>query len=205
MGCSISMKQPMIALDLELEQPYTNQQTPDSKLDVSKIIQLGWVIFDHDNNILKSQRIYVNIGVPLSEFIKGLTKITDEQIASGGSLLDAYSALIADQVEFNTIRVVRQWGGGDMEHLRIELDSEQLASEMEAHDYKWQFGRSGMNVKHLYQTYALMNDMNTSGGLAKCMGRLDLPWEGRGKHDALLDAHNTARFYNLLASKMKSE
>lgn len=195
-------RQPMIALDLELEQPYDNPQTPDSKLDFSKIIQVGWVVFNSEK-VLKKVTRYVNIGVPLSKFIKDLTRITDEQIASGGSLLDAYSDLVADQKEFNTIRVVRQWGGGDMEQLKIELDSEQLPSEMEAHDYKWQFGRSGLNVKHLYQAYALANGLNTSGGLSKCMARLDLVWAGRGKHDAMLDAWNTANFYNLLENRLK--
>jgi len=200
------MKQPLIALDLELEQPYDNPQTPDSKLDVSKIIQLGWLVFTVENGeykVLKSQRQYVNIGVPLSKFIKDLTHITDEQISSGDTLLKAYSELVADQAEFNTARVVRQWGGGDMEHMRMELDSEQLASEMEKYDYKWEFGRSGFNVKHLYQAYALANGMNTSGGLSKCMARCGLTWDGRGKHDALIDAMNTAKMYAYLENKLE--
>ena len=190
-------KQPLIAIDLELEQPYTNQQTPDSKLDKSKIIQLGWVVFN-DEKVLKECRRYVNIGVPLSKFIKDLTKITDEQIAGLGiTLAESYADLVADQKEYNTSRVVRQWGGGDMEHLKMEIETETGDSP------KWEFGRSGFNVKHLYQAYALENGMNTSGGLSKCMARCDLIWQGRGKHDALLDAHNTARFYNLLAGKLK--
>lgn len=189
-------KQNLIAIDLELEQPYTNQQTPDSKLDKSKIIQLGWVVFN-DKEVLKEQREYVNIDVPLSQFIKDLTKITDDQIASGGTLNEAYAKLVEDQKEFNTSRVVRQWGGGDMEHLKMEIETETVDAP------KWEFGRSGFNVKHLYQAYALENGLNTSGGLSKCMARCDLIWQGRGKHDALLDAHNTARFYNLLAGKLK--
>ena len=190
-------KPPLIALDLELEQSFDNPQTPDSKLDVSKIIQLGWVVFN-DKEVLKECRRYVNIGVPLSKFIKDLTKITDEHIQSGGTLNEAYADLVSDQKEYNTSRVVRQWGGGDMEHLKMEIETEQVETPM-----KWEFGRSGFNVKHLYQSYALENGLNTSGGLSKCMGRLDLIWKGRGKHDALLDAHNTARFYTLLSGKLK--
>jgi len=33
-------------IDLELEQPYTNHQTPDSKLDKEMIIQVGYVIYE---------------------------------------------------------------------------------------------------------------------------------------------------------------
>jgi len=147
---------------------------------------------------LKSQRIYVNIGVPLSKFIKELTHITDEQVASGGTLLEAYSELVADQKEYNAIRVVRQWGGGDIEHIRMELDRGDI-------DYKWEFGRSGFNVKHLYQAYALSNGLNTSGGLSKCMARCGLIWDGRGKHDALIDAMNTAKFYAHLENKLSRD
>lgn len=191
--------QNLIAIDLELEQPKSNQQTPDSKLDEEKIIQLGWVVFNN-KEVLKEQRKYVNIGVPLSKFIKDLTKITDEQIASGGTILDAYDELVKDQKEFNTSRVVRQWGGGDMDALRSDLLSNYTYHRF---NVKWEFGRSGFNVKHLYQAYALVNGLNTSGGLSKCMSRCNLLWEGRGKHDALNDAINTARFYNLLSSKLK--
>ena len=196
----------MIALDLELEQSFDNPQTPDSKLDVSKIIQVGWIVYTTENGeykVLKSQRQYVNIGVLLSKFIKDLTHITDEQISSGGTLLEAYNELVADQAEFNTIRVVRQWGGGDMEHMRMELDSETIMSTLERDGYKWEFGRSGFNVKHLYQAYALANGMNTSGGLSKCMGRCGLTWDGRGKHDALNDAMNTAKMYACLENKLE--
>lgn len=198
----------LIALDLELEQPYTNHQTPDSKLDRSTIIQLGWVVYNVQYNkphILKEQRKYVNIGVPLSKFIKELTHITDEEIASGGTLLDAYGELVADQKEYNTARVVRQWGGGDMEHMRLELESETPVNELKAADYKWEFGRSGFNVKHLYQAWGMANLTNTSGGLSKCMGRCGLTWKGRGKHDALNDAINTAWMYSYLESKLKEK
>lgn len=199
-------KQPLIALDLELEQSYTNHQTPDSKLDRSTIIQLGWIVYECDNgnyNVLKESRHYVNINVPLSDFIKKLTHITDEQISSGGTLLEAYDELVSDQKEFNTIRVVRQWGGGDMTHLKMELDTEQVITPEYLDNYKWEFGGSGFNVKHLYQAYALANDLNTSGGLSKCLGRCNLPWNGQGKHDALVDAINTAQMYAFLENEFK--
>ena len=197
----------LIALDLELEQPKTGPQTPDSHLDLSKIIQVGWVVFETQPDgffrILKEQREYVNIGVPLSAFIKALTKISDEDVASGGTLLEAYAKLKEDQKLFNTSRVVRQWGSGDMEQIRMELENETRVDLLMDADYKWEFGQAGMNVKHLYQTYAMVNGLNTSGGLSKCLGRCDLSWLGRGKHDALNDAINTAQIYSYFENSMR--
>lgn len=191
-------RQPLIALDFELEQSYTNPQTPDSKLGLSKIIQFGWVVFTSEK-VLKSERRYVNIGVPLSKFIKDLTRITDDQIASGCTLEDAYADLVADREEFETSRIIRQWGGGDMEHLKMEIGTETIDPP------EWHFGHSGFNVKHMYQAYALANDLNPSGGLSKCLAKCGLIWEGQGKHDALLDAANTAHLYNFLEGTMKNE
>jgi len=196
----------LIALDLELEQPKTNSQTPDSKLDLSKIIQVGWVIFEPmlngSMNILKERREYINIHVPLSEFIKKLTHITDEQIESGDTLINVYNKLYVDRSEFNTSRVIRQWGGGDMDQIRIELESETSINILESNNFKWEFGRDGFNVKHLYQAYALANNHNTSGGLSKCLSNCGLTWMGQGKHDALNDAVNTAQLYSFLQSKL---
>lgn len=195
-----------IALDLELEQPYDNPQTPDSKLDVSKIIQVGWVVFNTKNNspnILKKCSYHVNIGVPLSKFIKDLTRITDEEVANGKLLVEVYNELATDREEFNTSRIVRQWGHGDMSHMKMELETETPDNVLKEHNFKWEFGMSGLNVKHLYQTYALANGMNFSGGLSKSLGRCGLLWEGKGKHDALIDALNTANMYNFLECKMR--
>lgn len=205
----------LIALDLELEQPKANPQTPDSKIDEAKIIQLGWVVFKPlpggSLDVLKERREYVNIGVPLSAFIKNLTGITDEQVAGGTYLVEAYNELRADRLEFEASRVVRQWGNDDMEHMREEIEgnSNPLNSSnialMRAHNYQWEFGRGGFNVKHLYQAFALANGMNTSGGLSKCINRCGLNWMGQGgKHDALNDALNTAQIYAFLQSRLQN-
>ena len=184
-----------IALDLELEQPRSNPQTPDSIIDDAKIIQVGWVVFTCDPTfkVLKMQSKIIDIGVPLSEFIQKLTGITNEKLKNGITLTEAYDALVSDMLEFKTLRVVKQWGGGDMDALRKELGD----------SVEWEFGHSGCNVKHQYQTYAEAKGLNRSGGLSKCMGRCGLYWLGQGKHDALYDALNTAKVYNFLYKSYK--
>lgn len=183
-------------IDLELEQPKTNHQTPDSSLDEEKIIQVGYVIYqlEPDFKIIKSVREFVNIGVPLSSFIKKLTGISDEDIASGTTLENIYYNMLSDLRVYNFSRAIKQWGGGDMDCLQKELP-----------DVKWEFGRSGVNIKHIYQVYAEANGMNPSGGLAKSMNKCGLKWEGAGKHDALADAFNTARVHHFLYKKLREQ
>ena len=64
-------------IDLELEQPHTNHQTPDSQLNKEMIIQVGYVIYEIEPEfkVLEEVSDFINIGVKLSEFIKKLTKI----------------------------------------------------------------------------------------------------------------------------------
>jgi inhibitor of KinA sporulation pathway (predicted exonuclease) len=181
-------------IDLELEQPKTNHQTPDSLLDEEKIIQVGYVIYELEPEfkILKKASSFVNIGVPLSSFIQKLTGISNEDIESGTTLELIYNQLVEDQKSYKFSRIIKQWGGGDMNCLKKELP-----------DVKWEFGYSGCNIKHLYQIYAEANGMSISGGLSKSMGKCGLNWEGQGKHDALIDALNTARFHSFLYNKIK--
>jgi inhibitor of KinA sporulation pathway (predicted exonuclease) len=181
-------------IDLELEQPKTNSQTPDSLLDEEKIIQVGYVIYQLEPTftIIKTVREFVDIGVPISSFIKQLTGITDEDIASGTTLEDIYNEMIKDLNQYNFSRGIKQWGGGDMDCLQKELPS-----------VKWEFGRSGVNIKHVYQMYAESNGLNPSGGLARSMAKCGLKWQGKGKHDALIDAVNTARFHHFLHTQLK--
>jgi len=182
--------------DLELEQPKTNHQTPDSLLDVEKIIQVGYVIYkvEPEFKVLESVTSFVNINVPLSAFIKKLTGITDEQVASGGTINNAYNKMAELQKKYNFSRVLKQWGGGDDICMKAEVTNE-----------PWVFGRSACNIKHIYQLYAESQGMNKSGGLAKSMKKCGLKWQGGGKHDAMFDALNTAVMHNFLYRRLKGE
>lgn len=189
-----------IAWDLELEQGFTNPQTPDSKLSEERIIQVGWLVFeakDGQITILKEQCYCVNIEVPLSKFIRTLTGISDDDIANGTTLTDIYDKIAKDREEFKASRVVCEWGFGDQLCLKRELTVEGFDES------KWVFGRSGLNVKHLFQVWCEANGKSASGGLSKSLGKIGLSWSGHGKHNAGVDALNTARIYATLLNKMR--
>lgn len=182
-----------IALDLELEQPHTNPQTPDSVLAFEQIIQVGYVVFDDQTGeVLKSVCKEVNIGVPISKFITKLTGITSEMVANGVSLESIVDGLHEDQKTYNTSRKLLTWGGGDQDCIVRELPA----------DYKWGFGRSAFNVKHLFQLHQELKGENPSGGLKKAMNKLGLKFDGRA-HNALADAENTALIFMELCERIK--
>lgn len=183
-----------ISLDLELEQPSTNPQTPDSMLSRQTIIQVGYVIFnDETMEILEQERNYIHVpDLKLSSFIKRLTGITDEQVAQGESLVTSMDRLHRLAVKHNANRKILTWGGGDQEAILTELPTE----------YEWKFGRTSLNVKHLYQVYREANGLNPSSGLKKSARSLGLKFEGDA-HDALTDAINTARVFKVVKDKFK--
>ena len=178
------------ALDLELEQPFTNPQTPDSMLSEARIIQVGVVFFDTDTaEILHDQAWYVNIGVPLSSFIKQLTGITDANVEQGVSIKQAYDELLELIRAYNCIRRPIVWGSGDLHALQKEAGKSKL-------------GRGESNVKAMWQDYGAAIGANHRGGLSTCLNRAGLGFVGRA-HDALVDAYNTMRMYNHVMDIMK--
>lgn len=190
-----------IAIDLELEQPYTNKQTPDSLLEYEKIIQIGWVVFNQETSeILDEQSRFVNIHNPLSTFIKELTGISDEDIVNGGTVTQAFLDLSESRKTYQAGRILVEWGGGDFRSLSSEVIGE---IGEEAWKSTNAFGRSQINAKHLYRIYREANGLNSSAGLAKSLKNMGLAWEGGQKHDAMADARNTARIYSKLWSLYK--
>lgn len=184
------------ALDLELEQPSTNPQTPDSLLSEAKIIQIGVVFFNvKTGEVLESKKWYININVKLSEFIKKLTGITQTEINSGTDIATAYEELLILIKKHNAITQPVTWGSGDLWALRKEV----LLT-----DKKWTLGTGEMNVKALYQLYAQINGLKYRGGLESSMNRLGLTFQGRA-HDALVDADNTRLMLMALLKAFKGE
>jgi inhibitor of KinA sporulation pathway (predicted exonuclease) len=183
-----------IAFDLELEQPKTNPQASDSLLDEEQIIQIGWCVYSvNPFTIIDTNKQYINIGVPLSKFITKLTKITNSDLKLYGiNLNEAYNLLVSDMKSYKTARGLIQWGGADQDCLRKELPE----------DINWQFGYSGVNIKHVFQIWARANNINPSGGLSKSLNKCGLKWDGGHKHDALNDAINTARMHDFLYRKL---
>lgn len=182
-----------IFLDLELEQPYTNHQTPDSCLATEAIIQVGYVVMnDVTGEFLFEACRNVFIGVPLSSFIKKLTGISDEDLKTGTDLVTIIDELNSVIKTYNCSRKLHQWGGGDDVCIKAELPK----------NYPWQFGRSAVNVKHLFQLWSEANGISPSGGLKKSMSKMGLKFEG-GAHNALIDAKNTAIIFKALMEKLK--
>ena len=174
-----------IALDLELEQPNTNPQTPDSWTDVERIIQVGYCVFnDQTGEFLRERLFHVYYEDPLSEFIQKLTGITNEDVRDGFDIEYVLDFLNKDRETFQASRKLLTWGGGDQPALMRENLFPQ----------DWAFGRSAFNVKHLYQLYEEQTGGNPSGGLKKCCNRLGIKRSGRA-HNALVDAKDTASLF----------
>ena len=182
-----------ISLDIECEQTNDNSQVTDSLINEPRIIQVGWVVFNPlTAEIVDSELHHIKLGVRLSTFIKQLTRITDEELEKGLTIQEVYAKLKESRAKWDASRRVVTWGQSDMDQIRKELNNPE----------DWEFGHSGHNAKHLYQTYAEANDMNISGGLKKCMGRLGVQFQGKA-HNALVDAENTARIYSWLVNKFR--
>lgn len=177
----------IISLDLELNQPSR------------KIIQIGYIIADlKTNKILRKRSLIVDPQEELGFIQDGrsiteLTGITEVDIKfNGRSLEDAYNILVMDIKELNPSRTCVQWGQGDTEHLRKQLNL----------DYKDYIFRNRIwDVKSLYQMYQAFQNNSVAAGLGKAMETMGLAFEGR-QHDAMDDAINTYRIFYELGKKL---
>lgn len=198
-----------ITIDLEIEQPCTNPQTPDSLALVPILIQAGIVVFEvveFEPIILHSETINIKYTSPLSNFIKTLTSITDKDVNEATAYPTTVLLRLRElQQEFDTSRQIVEWGSGDVTFLLEEANVTQT-------DFNsvYGFARSTINVKVLYQLYAKMNGKKFQGGLATSMARVGLTFKGtryngknKGKHWAEADALNTARMFNTLCNLIK--
>lgn len=175
------MSPTFISLDLELNQPS------------GRIIQVGVCVGNceqpEDEYVVKNWLIDPN--EPISEFIVGLTGITDEDIklksVSCKQMAQELETLIATHQTF--INPVT-WGGGD---------STDLLAAFLKHDIEFkQFGRRWIDVKTIHGMLMLSRKKNPSGGLRSAMGKYGLHFKGQ-PHRADVDAFNTLRlFFKLL-------
>ena len=198
-----------ISIDLEIEQPFTNIQCPDSKASTQKLIQVGIVVFElagGEPTILHSETMNIFYPLPLSTFIKTLTSISDEDVNNASDFpIDALRRLSDLRGSYDTSRQIVEWGSGDTTFLL-----EQAGVTQSDFNQMYGFARSTINVKVLFQCYALANEIKTKGGLSKSMNKLGLQFQGtrykgknKGCHWAEADALNTARVYNELINLMR--
>jgi len=181
------MKELVVALDLELNQPS------------GRIVQIGAVLGNlRTGEVVSHFDAKVNPEEPFSSRIAELTGIGALELESAPSLAVAGEALAAWLTPRDSVRILNPltWGGDDTVVLR-----EQLGLSQE----RWMFGRRWIDVKTLYVAWRMAQYKEISGGLAKAMTKLGLAFQGR-KHNALDDALNTFRMYRaLLAEFRKNE
>jgi inhibitor of KinA sporulation pathway (predicted exonuclease) len=194
-----------VSLDLELN--------TDGLGETQEIIQIGYTVFDTKDGIIETSGDYVKTDIPLYPFITNLTGISQREIDTRGvSLIQAYQNL----VEFCRKHDVKfwqlvTWGSGDHEELKQQV---MLADMLGESNTEWNFGRSELNLKAVYQMYQAKTDSKRSGGLGLSMRKQGLSFvpyldkvsetaiRQRGQHDARADALNTALFYLHLQGKM---
>lgn len=167
----------LISIDLEMNQPS------------NKIIQLGYVIFNvRTGRLLTSKCININPKEPLDPYIITLTNLTDEILASGTTLSDGYSSLLADMAQYNVSRTCVQWGAGDARLLQTQLG-------ISTKDYIFR-GRT-FDVKSMFQVHGMFLNTNYVMGLGKACETLGLPFQGT-QHNAMDDALNTKEVFMYL-------
>lgn len=183
-----------ISFDLELEQPNRKNEITDSQVNKPKIIQVGWVVFNPypKFQILNENCVHINIGIPLSTFIKKLTHISDENIQNGTTIDKSYYLLERDLEYYNCINCLRQWGAGDHDCLKNEISN----------NIKWKFGHSAFDVKKMFRCYAQANNLKYKAGLSKASSICGLNWLGHGKHNAYIDSLNTANIFSFIFRRM---
>lgn len=171
------LKKNIISLDLEMNQPS------------GKIIQVGACVGSIETGqILEKKMVFVKIDENLSDFIIGLTGISQGQVDNGVGLGDAYLELVKLHRDYNCFANPLTWGGGDSAYLLNKLKLEGISSD------SFIFGRRWIDVKTIYQTWRMSNGYSIQGGLKSALSKMGLNSVGR-HHDALVDSINTFRLY----------
>lgn len=174
-----------VALDLEL---YTAKEEAPTEEIIEVGITLAAPTWQKDDWIKKSWLI--DPGKPLSEFIIGLTGITQEEMdrnhVSVQQCVHELSDLLASYPRENMHPNPVVWGGNDAQEF-IEL----VKANKLPFPY---FGHRSIDVKTVASFIRLAKDQSKPLGLSKAMGQFKLPFEGRA-HRAHIDAYNTLRFW----------
>lgn len=178
----------LMSLDIELNQ-----------LNTPKTIEIGAVVFKSTSGeIVQTFHTYVNPGEPITEFITGLTGITDVMVAGAPSITEAYYLLKNFHKKNKCFRNPILWGSG------TRNDSSTIHEESGVEERNF-MGFRVIDAKTLYQSYKIMTNDTVRGGLKSSCEKLGLGWSSvYGKeHRALPDALNTAIIWHHLASKMR--
>jgi inhibitor of KinA sporulation pathway (predicted exonuclease) len=214
-----------LVLDLELNKTGDADQGGET----TDIIQIGAVIYDTDTKSILPQTFnrfvkhYDDRG-RLSKFIVKLTGITNSIIENEGVDIITATNDFYTFAKNNNISRVMQWGSGDIETLEaqyqdrclnptedllsIHKDSYKLFQNYEGTTSvtilmnETPFKGAPLNLKHMYQLFAISEGVSPRGGLALCLKKIGLEFKGR-KHNALDDAYNTAVLLDRILNNKK--
>lgn len=172
---------PILVFDLELNQPS------------NKIIEIGAVVGDYKTGVvLDSYQAFVTLDEIMHVSVSILTGITDKTLRELGiPLLEAYLGMEEIYRKYDCFAHSFTWGTGDLPLLKSQVSL--LSPE-------WCLGQRYVDVKAVYQAWALHNNIKVRCGLAKALTVLGTTFHGT-KHRALDDALNTFRAFVLLGQK----
>lgn len=177
---------PFIALDLELNQP--------SNRIIQVGIALGSRMQPEDEWVVRQWLL--DPDEPISEFITGLTGISNEDIAQRAvpweQMAQELSALMDEHKPFmNPVT----WGGGDSSELLESIRARGI-------DFPY-FGRRWVDVKTVHTFLSLTLGKKPSGGLRSTMTQYKMRFLGE-PHRADVDAFNTLRLFFHLMDRQTS-
>jgi DNA polymerase III epsilon subunit-like protein len=178
-------EQNYLALDLELNKGETGS---------GRIIQVGVAYGNFYSPKLETRSWYLDPKEPIDPFITKLTGINDEDISAKAvpheQVLNELTELISAESTFvNPVT----WGQGDSDELLTEFRQAGLQPKI--------FGRRILDVKTLLVYHEISKGMSGQGGLARCMRRYNLDFQGL-PHRADFDALNTLRFFFYFVKRM---
>jgi inhibitor of KinA sporulation pathway (predicted exonuclease) len=178
----------LLAIDIELNQKDGNP----------KVIEIGAVCFkSHTGEILGTFQTYVDPKEPITEFIVGLTGVTDEKVKGAPSITEAYFLLKEFHKKHRCFRNPVLWGSG------VRNDANTIWTEAKVEEENF-MGFRVIDAKTLYQSLRIYQNAKVKSGLKASCEELGIGWDGTHgvEHGALSDAYNTYRAWFHIMEKM---